>query len=70
MSIDVKRTTTILTPNQSRVLLRPFNPGDPQRIGRIIERIMSVPEDQVEPLLSEVSAEFSRRHDEIRRLFL
>src|SRR3954451_11276282 len=70
MSIDVKRTTTILTPNQSRVLLRPFNPGDPQRIGRIIERIMSIAEDQVEPLLSEVSAEFSRRHDEIRRLFL
>ena len=70
MSIDVKRTTTILTPNQSRVLLRPFNPGDPKRIGRIIERIMSVPEDQVEPLLSEVSAEFSQRHDEIRKLFL
>src|SRR5690349_2570555 len=70
MPIDVKRTTTILTPNQSRVLLRPFNPGDPKRIGRIIDRIMSVPEDQVEPLLSEVSAEFSQRHDEIRKLFL
>jgi predicted GH43/DUF377 family glycosyl hydrolase len=70
MSIDIKRTPTILTPDQSRVLLRPFNPGDPKRIGRIIERIMSVPEDQVEPLLSEVSAEFSQRHDEIRKLFL
>jgi predicted GH43/DUF377 family glycosyl hydrolase len=70
MSIDVKRTPTILTPDQSRVLLRPFNPGDPKRIGRIIERIMSVPEDQVQPLLSEVSAEFSQRHDEIRKLFL
>jgi predicted GH43/DUF377 family glycosyl hydrolase len=70
MSIEVKRTATILTPNQSRVLLRPFNPGDPQRIGRIIGRIMSLPEDHIEPLLSEVSAEFSQRHDEIRKLFL
>jgi predicted GH43/DUF377 family glycosyl hydrolase len=70
MSIEVKRTATVLTPNQSRVLLRPFNPGDPQRIGRIIGRIMSLPEEQIEPLLSEVSAEFSQRHDEIRKLFL
>jgi predicted GH43/DUF377 family glycosyl hydrolase len=70
MSIEVKRTTTILTPNQSRVLLRPFNPGDPQRIGRIIGRIMSLPEEQIEPLLNEVSAEFSQRHEQIRKLFL
>jgi predicted GH43/DUF377 family glycosyl hydrolase len=70
MSIEVKRTTTILTPNQSRVLLRPFNPGDPQRIGRIIGRIMSVPEEQIGLLLNEVSAEFSQRHEQIRKLFL
>ena len=38
---------TILKPDQSRVLLRPFSPGDPQRVGRIIAEIMSLPEDQV-----------------------
>jgi len=70
MPIDVKRTTTILKPDQSRVLLRPFNPGDPQRVGRIIARIMSLPEDRVEPLLNEVSAEFSQRHKQIREPFL
>jgi predicted GH43/DUF377 family glycosyl hydrolase len=70
MPIDVKRTTTILKPDQSRVLLRPFSPGDPQRIGRIIARIMSLPEDRVGPLLNEVSAEFSQRHEQIRELFL
>jgi predicted GH43/DUF377 family glycosyl hydrolase len=70
MPIDVKRTTTILKPDQSRVLLRPFNPGDPQRVGRIIARIMSLPEDRVGPLLTEVSAEFSQRHKQIRELFL
>ena len=69
-SIHVKRTTTILKPDQSRVLLRPFNPGDSQRVGRIIARIMSLPEERVGPLLDEVSAEFSQRHQQIRKLFL
>lgn len=69
-SIHVKRTTTILKPDQSRVLLRPFSPGDPQRAGRIIASIMSLPENQVGPLLDEVSAEFSQRHQQIRNLFL
>jgi predicted GH43/DUF377 family glycosyl hydrolase len=70
MSIDVKRQAIILKPDQSRVLLRPFSPGDPQRIGRIIARIMSVSEDRVGPLLNEVSAEFSQRHGQIDKLFL
>jgi hypothetical protein len=47
MSIAVTRTTTILKPDQSRVLLRPFIPGDSQRISRVITRIVSLPENQV-----------------------
>jgi predicted GH43/DUF377 family glycosyl hydrolase len=70
MSIHVKRQATILKPDQSRVLLRPFNPGDSQRVGRIIARIMSLPEDQVGSLLDEVSAEFSQRHQQIHKVFL
>jgi predicted GH43/DUF377 family glycosyl hydrolase len=70
MSIDVKRQAIVLKPDQSRVLLRPFNPGDPARIGRIIARIMSLPEEQIGPLLNEISAEFSQRHEQIRKLFL
>jgi predicted GH43/DUF377 family glycosyl hydrolase len=70
MSIHLKRTTTILKPDQSRVLLRPFNPGDSERVGGIIARIMSLPEDQVGALLDGVSAEFSQRHQEIRKVFL
>jgi len=69
MSIHLKRQATILKPDQSRVLLRPFSPGDRQR-GRIIARIMSLPEDQVGSLLDEVSAEFSQRHQQIHKLFL
>src|SRR4051794_8368598 len=70
MSIDVNRTGPILKPNQSRVLLRPFNPGNSERVRGIIARIMALPEDWVGPLLSEVSAEFSERHEQIHNLFL
>src|SRR5438477_10430006 len=69
-SIHVKRTATCLRPDQSRVLLRPFSPEDPQRAGRIIARIMLLPETRVGPLLDEVSAEFSQRHQQIHKSFL
>jgi hypothetical protein len=69
-SIHVTRTATVLRPDQSGVLLRPFTPDDPQRAGRSIARIMLLPEDQVGPLLDEVSAEFSQRHQEIHKAFL
>jgi len=69
-SIHVKRTATVLRPDQSRVLLRPFSPEDPQRAGRIIARIMSLPENRVGPLLDEVTAEFSQRHRQIHKSFL
>src|ERR1700677_430244 len=69
-SIRVRRTTTVLRPDQSRVLLRPFRHEDPERSRRIIARIMSLSEDQVGPLVDEVSAEFSQRHQQIHRSFL
>ena len=70
MSIHLNRTATILHPDQTRVLLRPFTPGGPERIARIIARIMAIPEDQVGRLLDKVCAEFCLRHLEIRKLFL
>ncbi len=54
----------------SRVLLRPFIPGDAQRIARIIARVQSIPEDQVQPLLERISAEFHQRHQDIHDTFL
>ena len=69
-SLHITRAPAILKPDQSRVLLRPFSPGDSQRAGRIIARIMSLPEDRVGCLLEEISAEFSQRHQHIRNLFL
>jgi predicted GH43/DUF377 family glycosyl hydrolase len=69
-SIHVKRAQTILEPDQSRVLLRPFNPGGPERMARIISRIMSLPEDRIPLLLEEISTQFSPRHQNIRNRFL
>jgi len=68
-SIHVKRTATILRPDQSRVLLRAFNPGNRQRISGIVSRVLSLPEDRVGPMLDEVCAEFSPRHQQISKLF-
>jgi hypothetical protein len=70
MSICIKRTTLILRPDPSRVLLRPFNPGDSERAGRVIARILAIPEDEVAPLLQGISAEFSQRHLDIHNIFL
>lgn len=69
-AVNLRRDSTVLHPDQSRVLLRPFSPGDSQRVGRIIARILSLPEERVGALLDEISAEFSQRHQQIRRLFL
>ncbi len=69
-SLHVRRSGVIIEPDLRRVLLRPFTPGDSQRVVRIIERVMSLTEDQVSVLLDEVSAEFSKRHQHIRKIFV
>jgi predicted GH43/DUF377 family glycosyl hydrolase len=69
-SIHIRRTSTVLTPDQSRVLLRPFSLGNLQRAGRIVAQILSFPEDRVGLLVEEISAEFSQRHQRIRDIFL
>src|SRR5436190_1982842 len=68
--IHLTRDSTILKPDQSRVLLRRFSPGDSQRASGIISRIMSLPEERVGVLLDEICAEFRQRHQHIRYLFL
>jgi predicted GH43/DUF377 family glycosyl hydrolase len=69
-SIHVRRTSTVIEPDLSRVLLRPFTPGNSQRMARIIERILSLTEEETRSLLAQVSIEFCERHQHIRKLFL
>src|ERR1700681_300220 len=63
--IHLTHTAIALRPDQSRILLRPFTPGDTGRMERIVARVLSIPEDRVAPLLGEVLAGFSGRHRNI-----
>src|ERR1700733_1283816 len=62
LALPLKRSPTILRPDPSRVLLRQFDPGDAQRMSGIIERILTIPEAKVGPLLDQVYADFAQRH--------
>ena len=65
----LRRTATTLRPDQSRVLLRPFTPGDDARIATIVARVLELSGERVEQLLAEITAEFSPRHEGIEQHF-
>lgn len=66
----VKRTDIFINPDRARVLIRPFTPASEQRIVKIIARLQSLPESEIEALLAQVLTEFSGRHQKTRELFL
>jgi predicted GH43/DUF377 family glycosyl hydrolase len=70
MTTQVVRQSTILCPDQSRVLLRLFDPGDAQRISAIAARVATMGEVEIGSTLDEVSIEFSARHQDVRGRFL
>jgi predicted GH43/DUF377 family glycosyl hydrolase len=68
--LEVRRTGIILRPNNSRVLCRPFEFRDSQRALKIMARVMEMPADRVEQLLSQVLGEFHGRHHRAVNFFL
>ncbi|MCE9610993.1 MAG: glycosidase [Chthoniobacter sp.] len=56
-------------PDNSRVLVRPFIPGDPARIVHIIGRALALSEAETEEQLAIVIADFGERHLDIRRVW-
>ena len=68
--LNVRRTGIVLKPNNSRVVIRPFEPTSDSRIERIIARIMSLSEPEVDALLEDVMREFHSRHQKTRDFFL
>lgn len=68
--LRVDRTGIALRPNNSRVVIRPFQPADDHRVERIIGRICALSEEQVRAQLDEVMLEFRDRHQKIRAFFL
>ncbi|GAC1474354.1 MAG: glycoside hydrolase family 130 protein [Isosphaeraceae bacterium] len=68
--MDVKRTGILLAPSNTRVVIRPFWPASEERAIKIIARVMSLAEPEVERLLDEVMGEFLDRHFATRPFFL
>src|SRR5437867_1129453 len=66
--IQVRRTGTILNPDRTRVLIRPFNFTGEQRAVNICARVMSLSEEEVRVQLEQVLSEFGERHLQIREL--
>src|SRR5262245_2595189 len=64
--IQVERSSVTLHPDPARVLVRPFFPSNEQRVRRICERVLALPEKQARSLLGQVLAEFGDRHLKIR----
>src|SRR5436305_517637 len=58
----VRRTGLVLRPNNSRVVIRPFEPASEHRIERILGRVGSLSEAEVDLLLEDVMQEFRDRH--------
>jgi predicted GH43/DUF377 family glycosyl hydrolase len=69
-SLTVRRTGIVLKPSNSRVVIRPFEPTDEKRFERIIARIMSLSEPEVDLLVADVMREFHNRHVKTRDFFL
>ncbi len=67
-TVHAKRVGPTLTPDRSRVLMRPFYPTSDDIAMRIITRIMELSDDQVAQLLHQVLGEFSDRHEQVERL--
>ena len=68
--MDVKRTGIVLKPNNSRVVIRPFEPTTEQRFEKIVARVLSLSEQDVETQLDAVMREFRGRHQRTREFFL
>ncbi len=66
----VRRTGIVLRPNNSRVVIRPFEPPSEGRIERIMARVMSLSESDVDAMVGDVMREFYNRHQKTRHFFL
>ena len=67
--LHAKRIGPTLTPDRSRVLLRPFRPTTDDIARRIVARVMALPEEAVAKLLARVLGEFANRHEHVEKFF-
>ncbi len=62
----VRRRRAVLSAESSRVITRPYFPGDGPRLERMIERVIKLSDDDVQLLLETIFRDFSERHRHLR----
>ena len=67
--LHAKRIGPTLTPDRSRVLLRPFRPTTDDISRRVVARVMALPDEEVTRLLDQVLGEFADRHENVEAIF-
>lgn len=67
--MQVKRTGIVLSPNKQRVVLRPFQPPGDDRVLRVIARVCTLSEREVDSQLAHVMEEFHGRHQKPKAFF-
>jgi predicted GH43/DUF377 family glycosyl hydrolase len=60
--VGVLRREAMLLPESSRVIIRPFIPGQEQRVTTVIGRALALSEEEASRELAAVKAEFDSRH--------
>jgi predicted GH43/DUF377 family glycosyl hydrolase len=70
MNPKVKRKSKRILGDPRRVIARQHLPGSPQRIERIIQRVLALSEETAEALLEQVMLDFGGRHRDINRIFM
>lgn len=68
-TVHAKRIGPTLTPDRSRVLMRPFFPTTKEIARRVVARVESLPSEEVGRLLAQVLGEFENRHENVEELF-
>ncbi|HRH97568.1 MAG TPA: glycoside hydrolase family 130 protein [Prosthecobacter sp.] len=68
--IRVRRHNVTFLPESARVIIRPFIPGKPEMVARILTRVLALSESDTEAQLQEILAEFNSRHFDIESILL
>lgn len=67
--VHAKRIGPTLTPDRSRVLMRPFYPSTDDIGRRIVARVLALSDEDVAKLLGQVLGEFEDRHERMEQFF-
>lgn len=65
----VKRKSEKILGDSSRVITRPHIQEDLNRVRRIIQRVLDLPDTRAESLLAQVMSDFADRHKDIKSVF-